>query len=218
MGHMPTEGRAPASLFLLVDPRSAHALLPPLHHHFRPESRIAVLVERRTAGEQAPDAPRGDRPRRRAPVAVRDAVRALPPALRLAARDVRLVQPMPPLGRTHMDSDLGALVTGAVAMDPEATAELWWRIAPRVLGRLGLQVGDAAAAAAVPSLLGCILDELAAYDPARAPLAAWLDATVDRYAGDDRTIVQPLVRSSSPARCARDPAAHWSGTAMERTP
>jgi hypothetical protein len=215
---MPTDGRGPASLFLLVDPRSAQTLLPPLQDHFRLDSHITVLVERRTSGEHGPGAPAPDRARRRAPVAERDAVRALPNALRLAARDVRLVQPMPPLGRTHEDSDLGALVAGAVAMHPEATSELWWRVGPRVIGRLALRIGEAAAAAAIPSLLGRILDDLATYDPAFAPLRAWLDATVDRYAGDGRTIVQPLVRSSSSERPRRDLAAHSWGTAMERTP
>src|SRR5437764_568542 len=130
---MPTDGRAPASLFLLVDPRSAHVLLPPLQDHFRLEPHVTVLVERRTSGERGPSPHEADRPRRRAPVAERDPVRALPSSLRLAARDVRLVQPMPPLGRTHEDSDLGALVAGAVVMDPGATAELWWRVAPRVI-------------------------------------------------------------------------------------
>jgi hypothetical protein len=202
-----------ARLFLLVDPRSARALLRPLHDHFRPDPRVAVLVERRAerAQHQRPAA------HRRAPVAERDAARALPAALRHAARDLRLVLPLPPLRRTHEASELGTLVEGAVAMDPEAIAELWWRVAPRALGRLALRVGDAAAAAAMPTLLGCLLDDLAAGPPARDGLAPWLDAAVDRY-GAGPTIVQPLVRSSSPAPEVCDRAAHWWGTAMERMP
>jgi len=179
---MPTDGPLPSSLFLLVDPGSARTLLPSLQAHFRREPRITVLVERRAAAAHRAGSGARTRPHRRAPVAERDVERALPRELRHAVRHLRLVQRMPPLGRTHEDSDLAALVAAAVALDPAATAELWWRVAPRVLPRLALRIGDDAATAAVPSLLGRTLDELAAYDPARDSLAGWLDATVDRHA------------------------------------
>jgi hypothetical protein len=179
---MPTDGPLPASLFLLVDPGSARALLPSLHAHFRREPRITVLVERRAAAAYRAGSRPLSQPHRRAPVAERDVERALPRELRHAVGHLRLVQRMPPVGRTHEDSDLDALVAAAVALDPAATAELWWRVAPRVLPRLALRIGDAAATAAVPALLGRTLDELTAYEPARDSLAGWLDATVDRHA------------------------------------
>jgi hypothetical protein len=177
-----------------------------------------VLVERRTPGQPPPGSAARERPRRRSPVAERDAARALPAALRHTAPDLRLVQPLPPLGRGLEDCDLDTLAARAAVMDPAAAAELWWRVAPRALGRLALRVGDAAAAAAVPALVGRILDELADFDPARDSLAGWLDATVDRYAGDGPTVVQPLVRSSMRPRGVLDPAAQCARTAMERTP
>jgi hypothetical protein len=177
---MPTDGPLPSSLFLLVDPGSARTLLPSLQAHFRREPGVTVLVERRAAAAHRAGA--RSQPHRRAPVAERDVERALPRELRHAVCHLRLVQRMPPLGRTHEDSDVDALVAAAVALDPAATAELWWRVAPRVLPRLALRIGDDAATAAVPSLLGRTLDELAAYDPARDSLAGWLDATVDRHA------------------------------------
>jgi hypothetical protein len=179
---MPTDGPLPSPLFLLVDPGSARTLLPSLHAHFRREPGVTVLVERRAAAAHRAGSGARSQPHRRAPVAERDVERALPRELRHAAGHLRLVQRMPPLGRTHEDSDLDALVAAAVALDPAATAELWWRVAPRVLPRLALRIGDDAATAAVPSLLGRTLDELAAYDPARDSLAGWLDATVDRHA------------------------------------
>src|SRR4051794_20632175 len=173
---MPTDGRAPSSpaaarLFYLVDPRADNAILPSLRCHFEPERRVAVLVERRRAAD--PPAPRRHR---RAPVAERDPTRALPPELRHAARDLRLVQPMAPLGRSHEDSDLDLLVARALALDPAATSELWWRLAPRALGRLAPRE----AGGATPALLGWILDELPGYVATGGPLARWLDAAVDR--------------------------------------
>jgi hypothetical protein len=178
---MPTDGRAPSSpaaarLFYLVDPHADSAILPTLQCHFEPERRVAVLVERRRGAVAA--TPR----RRRAPVAERDPARALPPELRHAARDLRLVQPMAPLGRAHEDSDLDLLVTRAVALDPEATSELWWRLAPRALARLAVHADGGP----TPALLGWILDELPGYDAARGPITRWLDAAVDRFAAAHR--------------------------------
>jgi hypothetical protein len=166
-----------ARLFYLVDPHADGALLPSLSSHFEPEQRVAVLVERR--GRAAAVEPRRHR---RAPVAERDPARALPPELRHAARDLRLVQPMAPLGRAHEDSGLDLLVARAVALDPQATSELWWRLAPRALARLARRAGGAA----TPALLGWILDELPGYDAARGPRAPWLDAAVDRFAALQR--------------------------------
>jgi hypothetical protein len=177
---MPTDGRAPsppaaARLFYLVDPRADGALLPSLRCHFEPERRVAVLEERRHATAAA--APRRHR---RAPVAERDPARGLPPELRHAAHDLRLVQPMAPLGRSHEDSALDLLVARAVALEPEATSELWWRLAPRALARLAARAGGGA----TPALMGRILDELPGYDAARGPLSPWLDAVVDRFAAE----------------------------------
>jgi hypothetical protein len=179
---MPTDGRAPSSpaaarLFYLVDPGADGEILPSLRCHFEPERRVAVLVERRRAAS-----PPESRRHRRAPVAERDPARGLPAELRHAARDLRLVQPMAPLGRAHEDSDLDVLVARAVALDPGATSELWWRLAPRALARLA----GSADGGAPPALLGWILDELPGYDAARGPLARWLDAAVDRFAAERR--------------------------------
>jgi hypothetical protein len=189
---MPTDGRIPeasgsatrgapadhARLFCLLDPGWADRLLPGLRAHFARDPLVAVLVERRapSSGWHRPEA------RRRAPVAERDAARALPAELREEARHLRLVQPLAPLGRTHEDADIVTLVAMTIAMEPEATSELWWRISPRVLARLELSGGQLPDAGAAGAILGRILDEAPGYDPARQPLPRWLDDVVDRLA------------------------------------
>ena len=165
-----------ARLYCLVDPRAAGRLLRPVRDHFARAPEVTVLVERRGRGGAArPGA-------RRAPVAERDAGRRLPAELRDEAGGLRLVQPLTPIRRVHEDTDIADLIAKTIALDPEATSELWWRIAPRVLTRLELgiwQVPDPAAALAV---FGRILDELPDYEPSRQRLPAWLDAVVDDYA------------------------------------
>jgi hypothetical protein len=115
-------------------------------------------------------------------VAERDVTRAVPPEFRIDARHLRLVQPLAPVSRTHENTDLLALVARTVALEPEATSELWWRVSPRVLARLALCGGRIPDAGAARAVLGRILDEAPGYDPAREPLTAWLDTVVDRFA------------------------------------
>jgi hypothetical protein len=123
---------------------------------------------------------------RRAPIAERDPAVLVPPELR---RDVRVVQRLAPLGRAQESASTSDLVRAAVASDPEAVSELWWRLSGRALARLRRRLGAAADEEDTSRLLGRILDELPAHDPAR-PLEPWLDAVVDRYA---------LNRAPSPA-------------------
>jgi hypothetical protein len=167
-------------VFCLVAAERADELLPPLRAHFAEEPEVAVLVERRTS--KRPAQPSELRPR--APVAERDPARALPPALRPAARHLRLVQPLEPVRRTYEDADLADLVDAALAGEPEAVSELWWRVSERVQTRLRMAIGVFAAERATSRLLGRLLDELPGYDPEREPLTVWLDVVVDRFCAE----------------------------------
>ncbi len=135
-------------LFCLVPADRADTLLTPLREHFASQPQVAVLVEQR--------APEGDQRRAdpevrghaRAPVAERDPQRALPPTLRPAARGLRFVQRMEPVGRTHEATDTSELLALSRAEDTGAVSELWWRFSGRVLARLRSRLGEAAAEAA----------------------------------------------------------------------
>ena len=162
----------------------ANVILPPLREHFAHESLVAVVVERRTpTGKRRLLDPVGQT-HRRAPIAERDPVRVLPPALRHEARYLRLVQRMETLRRMHEDTDTTDLVGKCLAAEPEAVSELWWRVSERVLMRLRLRLGQHAAEDTAPHILGRILDELSGYRVEQEPLTAWLDRVVDRYAED----------------------------------
>ena len=172
-----------ARLFCLLDPRWA-IRLPALRAHFAADPGVAVLVERRMQNRlQHHPRPVGPT-RRRAPVAERDVAQALPAEMRGDARYLRLVQPLAPLRRTHENTDIVALVAKTVALEPEATSELWWRVSARVLARLAQASGRVPDASAAAAVLGRILDEAPGYDPAREPLTGWLDAVVDHFARD----------------------------------
>ena len=170
-----------ARLFCLVSAERAAVLLPALREHFAVEPLVAVLIERRTPR----GAPRlfdpAARRQRRAPIAERDPVRALPPELHDEAGHLRLVQPLEPVRRTHEDSDTAEVIDNSLRFDAEAVSELWWRVFERVLMRLRLRLGHLPADPAT-EILGRILDELPGYDPEWESLPAWLDAVVDRYA------------------------------------
>ncbi|MEA2495310.1 MAG: hypothetical protein QOJ29_3221 [Thermoleophilaceae bacterium] len=171
-------------LFCVVRADRADALLPPLRAHFADDPLVAVVVERRRPnGIRRLLDPVGEA-HHRAPIAERDPVRVLPPALRHEARHLRLVQRMEPLRRTHEDTDMADLVGKCLAVEPEAVSELWWRVSERVLARLRLRLAQLAAEDAARHILGRILDELAGYQAEQEPLTAWLDAVVDRYAED----------------------------------
>ena len=174
---MPKDGRS-AHLYCLVDPRAAAPLLSAVREHFASAPEVTVLVERREAQHPALPPEAGVR---RAPVAERDAARLLPARLRDHAGRLRVVQPLAPLRRSHEDTDILDLIAQSVALEPEATSELWWRIAPRVLARLELRLARAADPDSARSVFGRVLDELPGFDPARDRLPAWLDAVVDRY-------------------------------------
>jgi hypothetical protein len=168
-------------VFCLVAAERADDLLEPLREHFAEAPQVAVLVERRTSrGPRQP--PGGAQPR--APVAERDPARALPPELRPEARHLRLVQPLEPVRRTYESADLAELIGEALAGEPEAVSELWWRVSGRVQARLRLAIGVFAAERAMSQVLGRLLDELPTYDPEREPLNAWLDVLVDRYSAE----------------------------------
>jgi hypothetical protein len=177
---MPKDGRS-AHLYCLVDPRASAPLLAAVRDHFASEPEVTVLVERRGAhGDQHPAGP-PEAGVHRAPVAERDAARLLPARLRDHVGRLRVVQPLAPLRRSHEDTDVVDLIAQSVALEPEATSELWWRIAPRVLARLELRLGRATDPDSARSVFGRVLDELPGFDPARDRLPAWLDAVVDRY-------------------------------------
>lgn len=166
-------------LVYLVDAERAE-LVETLRAHFAGEPEVAVVVERRGRGED--ESPQ--RGKRRAPVAERDAVRAVPPELQREAAHVRLVQPMQTVAREHESTEIQELVRRSLATEPAAVSELWWRIGERVRTRLRLQVGAYVVEGLTSQVLGRILDELPGYDPGRAPLASWLDQVVDAYAID----------------------------------
>ena len=188
----------PARLVCLLDPPCADDLLPALRSHFAPEPHVAVLIERRDTRSRWSPAERSTPVRRRAPIAERDAARALPPELRNHARHLRLVQPLVPLQRTYENTDLQLLPARVTALDPEATSELWWRISPRTLARLARHLGHTPDAQTAQSLLGRILDELPAYHATRAPLSTCLDDIVDRFAEEHTVLNQPQMRDGDP--------------------
>jgi hypothetical protein len=171
----------PPRVFCLVSAERADVLLAPLREHFAGEPRVAVVVERRTSNGAERPAGEARRARPRAPVAERDPVRALPPALHPEAPHLRLVQPMEPVRRTHEATEMAELIGKSLATEPDAVSELWWRVSQRVLARLRLRLGHFAAERATSHVLGRILDELPGHDPEREPLTLWLDAVVDRY-------------------------------------
>jgi hypothetical protein len=172
-----------ARIFCLVAHERAEELLDPLREHFAGEPQVAVLVERRSrAGKRLTPPPPAEPHQRRAPVAERDPVRAVP--AELEPEHVRIVQPLETVRRVHEATDLHELVERSIATEPDAVSELWWRIGERVMARLRLQVGPFVAEGAMSRLMGRILDELPDYDPQREPLSHWLDAVVDRYAID----------------------------------
>jgi hypothetical protein len=171
-------------LVCVVPSERADVLLPPLREHFAHEPLVAVVVERRSPSRTGHLLDPTGEAHRRAPIAERDPVRALPPELRHEARQVRFVQRMEPLRRTHEDTDIADLIAKCLAVEPEAVSELWWRIAERVLARVRLRLGHHATEASAREILGRILDELPGYQPEREPLTVWLDAVVDRYGED----------------------------------
>jgi hypothetical protein len=185
----PTDGKEasishheqPGPVICIVAAEHADVLLTPLREHFATEPLVDVLVERRTPDGDLQPAVRGHA---RAPVAERDPVRALPPELRPEARHLRLVQRLAPLRRTHEDTATAELVAKALAAEPEAVSELWWRIAERAHDRLRFRLGKHAAEGATNYVLGRILDELPRYEPELEPLSYWLDRVVDRYADE----------------------------------
>jgi hypothetical protein len=170
-----------ARFLCLVTAERADALLEPLRGHFAAQPLVNVIVERRTTDRDRPLAGRG---RARAPVAVRDPVRALPPELHPEARHLRLVQRLEPVGRTHENTATAELVGKTLAAEPDAVSELWWRVAERAQARLRLRLGPYAAEGATSHVLGRVLDELPGYDAGREPLNRWLDTVVDRYADE----------------------------------
>ena len=176
----------PPRLFCVVAAGRADVLLAPLREHFAREPRVAVLVERRTPDAERPAGEaRSGRPR--APVAERDAVRALPPELHREAGHLRLVQPMAPVRRIHEETEMAEVIGRCLATEPDAVSELWWRVSHRVLARVRFGLGDfAATERATSHVLGRILDELPGHEPEREPLTVWLDAVVDRYCDDYR--------------------------------
>jgi hypothetical protein len=170
-------------IFCLVPPERADELLGPLRRHFADDPYVAVLVERRA--EAVPHlVPAGQERHRRAPVAQRDLLRALPPALREEAGSLRFVQRMEPLGRRHQQTKTPALVDAIRSGDPEAASELWWRSNERVRTRLRARLGDVDGSRAEKGVLGHILDALDGYEEDGRPFSVWLDDVVDRYAAE----------------------------------
>jgi hypothetical protein len=172
-------------IYCLVPPARADELLVPLKRHFAKDPRLEVLIERRThKGRPRYLAPEEQR-HRRAPVAERDLLHALPRTLRQEADGLRFEQRMQPLGGVHQGTPAEQLITAIQDGDPDAASELWWRINERVRMRLRVRLGDIEAARAERHILGRILDDLGSYehDPDR-PYTAWLDDVVDRYAAE----------------------------------
>ena len=86
--------------------------------------------------------------------------------------------------QAHEDASLAELIHDCIAGEPDAVAELRWRVCERVLARLRLAIGVFAAERATSQVLGRVLDELPGFDPAREPLSDWLDVVVDRYCAE----------------------------------
>jgi hypothetical protein len=168
-------------LFCLVPAKLADKLLAPLREHFADDPSVAVIVEQRDhAHEQRPPTPEGRR-HWRAPVARRDLLRALPPALHHQARHVQFVQRMEPLGRAYEGATTAELLRATRANDLAAVSEMWWRVSARVRARLRVRLGDDVAEKAAGEVLGHILDQLEGYDEEQS-LLAWIDELVDRSA------------------------------------
>ena len=168
-------------LFCLVPAKQADKLLAPLRAHFADDPSVAVIVEQRDSPHDQPPMNPAGRRHWRAPVARRDLLRALPPALHRQARHVQFVQRMEPLGREYESATTAELLRATRSNDLAAVSEMWWRVSARVRARLQLRLGDVAAEKAAGNVLGHILDELDGYDEEQ-PLLAWIDDLVDRSA------------------------------------
>jgi hypothetical protein len=181
-GHVPAPSPLrrgePGKVYCLVPPARADALMRPLKLHFARQPAVEVLIERRRG--DAPPSPGSMT--HRAPVAERDIALVLPPHLQSEAPHLRLIQPLVPVTRTHGDRDPASLITEALALDPEATSELCWRLSTLAQNRLAVDLGRAPTPADTRRLLGRILDQLPTYDPAAGSLPEWLNAILDGYA------------------------------------
>jgi hypothetical protein len=175
----------PPLLICLVPRERADALLDPLRAHFADDPRVAVLVERRAPGtgrrvDGDPDH------HRRALVVDRDLARALPPELQPEADQLEFVQRLEPVRSTYQDTATAEMVQHIHRGDGDAVSELWWRCSARVRDRLRGHTGQATGDDATGlRLLGRILDELDACQPAQGSLGAWLDRVVDGYLAGD---------------------------------
>ena len=112
-------------IFCIVAAARADELLEPLREHFARDTNVGVLVERRKPETAERWVPGTDQPHRRAPAAERYVVRALPPALRAEARNLRFVQRLEPLSELHQDTSTLELVAAIRDGDPAAASELW---------------------------------------------------------------------------------------------
>ena len=71
-------------------------------------------------------------------------------------------------GQAQADASLAELIDDCIAGDPDAVAELRWRVCERVLARLRLAIGVFAVERAASQVLGRVLDEFRATNRAGA--------------------------------------------------
>ena len=179
------EGPHHPHIYCLIPPDRADELLAPLRRHFAGDPALAVLVERRRGSDTPRFLAPVEQRHSRAPVAQRDLAGTLPDRFRDESDAVRFEQRMQPLGGHHQATSTEDLAAAIRAGDPDAAAELWWRVNERVRMRLRARLGDVEGPRAEGKVLGRILDEVEHYrhEPDRQ-FTTWLDDVVDRFAAE----------------------------------
>jgi hypothetical protein len=179
--------RAPAAeqtrvpVYCLVPEAHVHELLAPLRAHYRCDSGVEVIVDRR----------RHDRPRpqndRRRPAVPRELTDALPPDLAAHAERLRWEQRIRPVRRRLQDTSLDALLSLVADGDDDAHSEVYWRYGSRVRARLARRSTDPGALdAATRQTFGRVFDRVARANPGSRSFESYVAAVADAVAWEKR--------------------------------
>ena len=175
-------------VYLLVPKHLEHDVLHPLRAHFAQDPLVEVIVERRT-GDRRPGV--DDRVLRDVDTPLYQERRAqtgprglppLPPGFEQYAPQLRVVHRLPAVQSGLADVPVEEVIDRAVAGDPDAHTEIYWRTFERVHRRLSAHLQEQKEVDdAVKEAFGDIFDRLPEFDARERSLHGWLDRTVDAY-------------------------------------